>query len=305
MDRRTFVKAAISSPLAVSAASVNNILLDKEVSEAQEQSGLNIRFLGTGVADWNGKDERGEMRRLSSILIEKHILIDLTPIAVDMIPGDAHPDTIFYTHSHGDHFNSMTALRAGIKQVFLSQTWYDMAVKIFQNAATELNCPMPEITPLHIGQKIKLSNLTITPVPANHATENIFEQALLYLIEKDGARVLYATDTGGLPAVATRLIGIDAHNPNGRPLTGLIMEATMGMGQDTDFRLFTHTSVDGVMRTVKVLENTKRYTPPPGQPVFLTHLARTLHGTQAELDAQLPAPLKAAYDGLEVVFKPL
>ena len=79
----------------------------------------------------------------------------------------------------------------------------------------------------------------------------------------------------------------------------------MGMGQDTDFRLFTHTSVDGVMRTVKVLENTKRYTPPPGQPVFLTHLARTLHGTQAELDAQLPTPLKAAYDGLEVVFKPL
>ena len=58
------------------------------------------------------------MRRLSSILIEKHILIDLTPIAVDMIPADAHPDTIFYTHSHGDHFNSMTALRAGIKQVF-------------------------------------------------------------------------------------------------------------------------------------------------------------------------------------------
>jgi hypothetical protein len=28
-----------------------------------------------------------------------------------------------------------------------------------------------------------------------------------------------------------------------------------------------------------------------------------MHGTQAELDASLPQPLKAAYDGLEVVFK--
>jgi hypothetical protein len=32
-------------------------------------------------------------------------------------------------------------------------------------------------------------------------------------------------------------------------------------------------------------------------------MAHTMHGTQAELDAQLPAPLKAAYDGLEVIFK--
>ena len=29
-------------------------------------------------------------------------------------------------------------------------------------------------------------------------------------------------------------------------------------------------------------------------------MARTLHGTQAELDKTLPKPLKAAYDGLEI-----
>ena len=36
----------------------------------------------------------------------------------------------------------------------------------------------------------------------------------------------------------------------------------------------------------------------------LTHIARSLHGnqSQSQLDASLPAPLKAAYDGLEVVF---
>ena len=82
------------------------------------------------------------------------------------------------------------------------------------------------------------------------------------------------------------------------------MEATMGMDHDIDFRIFTHSSVGLVERTATVLEQTGRYTPvDKGQPVYLTHMARTLHGTQAELDANLPKNLKAAYDGLEVIFK--
>ena len=82
------------------------------------------------------------------------------------------------------------------------------------------------------------------------------------------------------------------------------MEATMGMGDkgDEDYRLFTHSSVNTVLRTVKMLLKRKRLIMKEGQQVYLTHLARTLHPTQAELDARLPAPLKAAYDGLEVVF---
>jgi hypothetical protein len=58
-----------------------------------------------------------------------------------------------------------------------------------------------------------------------------------------------------------------------------------------------------VSRIVDVLIKTKRYIPFENQPVYLTHMARTLHGTQAELDTSLPQPLKAAYDGLEVIFK--
>lgn len=78
----------------------------------------------------------------------------------------------------------------------------------------------------------------------------------------------------------------------------------MGMNYEVNFRLFTHSSVALVKRTYDVLNSRKLYLPPSGQPVYLTHLARTLHGTQAQLDTQLPSPLKAAYDGLEVDFKP-
>ena len=144
--------------------------------------------------------------------------------------------------------------------------------------------------------------MTLTALPANHATGDLKEQTLMYLIEKQDVRVLYATDTGGIPAIAARLIGIDPH-AKGKAITGLVMEATMGMDGDEDFRIFTHSSVKTVERTVHMLLRERRYLPQEGQPAYLTHLARTLHGTQAELDATLPPPLKAAYDGLEVTFK--
>ena len=304
MNRKEFMKVAAASMVAMGAQSAGANLFAAPVARDKraQSEGIAVRFLGTGAADWKGRDERGEHRRLSSILVEGHILIDFTATCLDMLPEQSKPDTIFYTHSHGDHYNPAAALEAGVKMVYLSQTWYDIAKREFTAAARKQGVEMPTIIPLYVGQAVEVGGLTITPLPASHATGNTFEQALIYLIEKAGARLIYATDTGGIPAVAARLAGIDAHE-KGEPITALIMEATMGTDHDDDYRMFTHTSVGGVARIVKVLEKTKRYAPPAGQPVYLTHMARTLHPTQAELDATLPKPLAAAYDGLEVVFR--
>ena len=262
-----------------------------------------MRFLGTGAADWNGRDDRGELRRLSSVLLDNKILIDFTPTDEDMIPTGVKPEAIFYTHSHGDHYNPPAALRLGLKKVFLGGTWIDRAMEDFAKAAKENDLKVPEIVPLSPGDKVTIHGMTLTALPANHATGDLKEQTLMYLIEKQAVRVLYATDTGGIPAIAARIVGIDPH-AKGKPITGLVMEATMGMGTegDEDFRIFTHSSVGTVLRTTHMLLDKGRYIPAEGQPVYLTHLARTLHGTQAELDATLPKPLKAAYDGLEVTF---
>ena len=221
---------------------------------------------------------------------------------MDMVPEGLKPETIFYTHSHGDHFNAEAALTLGIRTAYVSETWWDQAEKSFQAASKKLEIEKPLVIPVCTGQPIPLGDITFTPLPANHATSYLREQTLIYLVEKGEVRMLYATDTGGIPAVAARMAGIDAH-VSGKPITALVMEATMGLEYEEEFRLYTHCSVALVKRTVDVLTSTNRYNPKPNQPVYLTHMARSLHGTKAELDANLPTPLRAAYDGLEVVLK--
>lgn len=307
MDRRIFLKTmgAATAAAAVSGAGLSAAPArrDKKTAEPKE-TGLRVRFLGTGAADWKGPDDRGEHRRLSSVLIDNRILIDFTPTDADMLPEGCKPECIFYTHSHGDHFNPEALLKLGVPVAHLGKTWLSRAWKAFTDASAKTGLPVPEIVPLSIGETVVSGDVRITALPANHAIDDT-EQALIYLIEKGPTRIIYATDTGGIMGVAARIAGIDPHVKSGNPIHGLIMEATMGMGDkgDEDFRLFTHSSVNTVHRTTKMLLKRKRLILKDGDSVYLTHMARTLHGTQAELDATLPAPLKAAYDGLEVVFE--
>ena len=269
---------------------------------AADDGGLRLRFLGTGAADWDGPDERGERRRLSSVLIDNCTVIDFTKTAEDMLPAGVRPDTILYTHSHDDHYDPAAALRAGVRRVFAHESWADGARAEFARAAQEMNVAAPSVTALAFGETVAVGGVLYTCVPANHATARKGEHTAMYLLECGAERILYATDTGGVTAEAARIVGIDAHVHPGRPITALIMEATMGVDYADDFRIYTHSSVATVAQLVRVLTQTKRYLPPPGRKVYLTHMAKTLHGSQAEVAAAVPSPLAPAYDGLELVF---
>lgn len=314
MDRRNFIKTGAA---AVAAAAVAGgfpaTVYATPAAAAPTVDGypggidptrdrIQVRFLGTGAADWNGPDPKtGEYRRLSSVLLCGKTLIDFTPSAKDMLPEGCAPEAIFYTHSHGDHFNPAAALDLGLSRVYLSETWIDRARKKFREASEKTGFPVPEIIPIKVGEKYLEDGLVFTPLPANHATSDLHEQALIYLVESTDARLLYATDTGGIMALAAQHAGIDAHR-NGKPITGLIMEATMGVDHTDDYRIYTHSSVDTVARTYRVLKSTRRYVPRMGQKVYITHMAKTLHGTHEQIAKAVPSPLCPAYDGLEVEF---
>ena len=266
--------------------------------------GIHVRFLGTGGADWNGPSESGELRRHASILADGKVLFDYTPSAADMVPTK-RPEVVFYTHSHNDHYDAKAALELGIKRVYLGETWIERARNDFQKASESTGVPVPEIIPLALGQVVEQDGLTVTALPANHTSNYSDEQALIYLIEKDSTRLLYATDTAGIMAYALAIAGVGQFSRERKFLTGIIMEATMGLGHEEDFRLFNHSTPEVVARIARVLARTKRYAPPAGQPVYLTHISNSLHGSlqQDELNKSLPIPLRAASDGLEVVFR--
>ena len=160
---------------------------------------------------------------------------------------------------------------------------------------------MPRITPLYEGVSVQIADVTFLPLPANHFV-SMQEQPLMYVIEKGEVRLLYATDTAGLTAKAARIAGLDAHSSNANPVTAIIMEATMGVEHEEDFRIFVHSTVGDVLRMVHVLQKSHRYTPPTNQPVYITHMYHKLHAPHKELNETLPHPLQAAHDGMEVVF---
>lgn len=283
-------------------------------------AGIRIRFLGSGASGWKSEwaASNPDMRRQSSVLLEGRVLIDFTQCGFDMLPGDCRPEALFQTHSHGDHYSPSAAVKSGVKRVYVHESWVAAAKADIAKAAAKLSLPAPDVIALPFAETVEEGGLKITAVPANHSTsrltDGVLERTSLYLVEKGDARLLYATDTGGIPGDAARMIGIDPHVTQGnfsffpaskfvhapQPITALVMEAT-DADLDEDFRLFVHSSVQTVSRTVNMLLATGRYTPPPGQSVYVTHLGLKYRGWPAEkVDEVLPPPLRAAYDGLEL-----
>lgn len=268
---------------------------------------LSVFFLGSGASGWTNPD--CGRRRHSSVILDGKVLIDLTFSAEDIFPSDCHPEIIFYTHSHGDHFDPETALKHGIKKVYIHESWIERGRRRFEEASAGTALAMPEIIPLVIGDKVSVEGLEITAMPANHATGDVREQAVIYLVEKGttaerlGVRLFYATDTGNILQSAAKIAGIDPLMKNGRPITAFIMEGTIPPTQEVDYRIFSHTTIEGVGRIVNTLIENGRYLPPQGQPAYLTHMSTKNFPPHDELNKVIPWPLRAACDGLTVIFR--
>jgi len=305
-----------------SSAALSALALVHAVGAEEPPRGIRVRFLGSGAAGWNPAwaKKNPYMRRQSSVLIENRVLIDFTPCSFDLLPAGCRPQALFQTHSHGDHYNPAAAVKSGVKRFYVHETWAVAARQEIAAAASALNLPAPEVIGMKFGVPVTEGDLTLTSVPSIHSTsrvtDGVLERTSMYLVEKGPSRLLYATDTGGISGDAARMIGIDPHvneknfavrfanNPfvhKPQAITAMIMEATDG-DLDDDFRLFVHSSVQNVSRIVSSMTKNGRYAPPAGQPVLLTHLGIKYRDWAKEcIDAELPVPLRAAFDGLEEV----
>ena len=122
---------------------------------ARKGERLKGRFLGTGAADWHGRDRRGELRRLTSILVDGRILVDFTPSNCDMLPQGCRPETIFYTHSHEDHYDPAAAIALGVRRAYVHESWSREAAAEFREAASKAGKPAPEVVALAVGKAVE------------------------------------------------------------------------------------------------------------------------------------------------------
>jgi len=302
MKRRTFLGGmGAAAAVGLAAETVGHAV--PGASSCDE--GLHVRFLGSGSACWEKEPRTSKIfRRYSSALIDGTFLIDYTWMAEDMLPEGCRPQTILYTHSHGDHYDPRAAVKLGVRHVYLQRGWVEDARRDFEKAIEKVGGAMPEIHPLDVCVPFNLGRYEILPLPGNHWTGKPHEQALIYKVTKrckDGAvRLLYATDTSGLMST------VFFHGcRKDAPLTAVIMESTGNPVQKFGGMNISHSTASTVndIFTTYLKPGKGHYMPPPGQPVYLTHIGYYEWG-QRTFDDKLPSGLKLAHDGLEVLFRP-
>ena len=239
---------------------------------------MKLEFLGTGAADWVAPAENGELRRMTSTLLDGCLLIDATTPVLARIADPAAVTDLLITHSHADHFDPAAIARLAPVNVYADAGW-----------AGAIDVPGATVHPVREGEHFTAAGFQVTPMHGNHSTEGDGEHTVHYLLQKDGRNVYYCTDGAWILYREMCLI-------RDNPLDALVIDATIGDGHAGDYRVFEHNSLPMVRIMVESLQRTGMLK--PGAPVFLTHLARTLHEAQAALEAQNPPPYVVCRDGL-------
>ncbi len=224
---------------------------------------MTLTFLGTGAADWNGFDPAlGFRRRFSSALVNGDLLLD---------PG---PDVF-------DAARTFSVDLSGVRRVLVTHEHADHFCPETMDRLRRAGAERAEVLP---GASARVGPYAVTALPANHAT---CPGARHYLIS-DGVKTLfYGLDGAWLTLDEVRGIRAAA------PVDLAVLDGTLGDAAD-DLRVFEHNSLPMVTALAAALS-------PFVRRFAVSHMARTLHGTHAALEARLAGTgILAAFDGLRL-----
>ena len=221
---------------------------------------MKITYLGTGAADWVMKLHKN----MAGFRRRSSLLID------DVLLIDPGPDV-------PDAFETFKKDMNGVRYIINTHPHDDHfnenTVKMFKNARFVETCD---------GEFYVLGKYVINAYKANHATA---PKANHFIITDGEKTLFYGLDGAWLNYEEVAAIKSSA-------VDYAVFDLTVG-DIDGDFRIFEHNNISMVLEMQKTLK-------PDIKQFAVSHMARTLHGTHAELEARLaPFNIEVAYDGFE------
>ena len=227
------------------------------------------------------RDKRSRVGALVETDGGTHILVDTPPeLRLQLIAaGVGHVDAILFTHDHADHVHGIDDIRAlsdrgdvPIDMYGPPETMERLARRfayIFDDSIKALpgtSKPEGRAHPVVAGQTVRIGDVDVIPVAVPHGSATVYG----YRIGNLG----YITDAKELPDEAVRAF---------RGVTVLVLNALFRTSHPT------HLSISEAVAAAKKVG---------ARQTWLTHLThRTGH---AELEAELPAGIAPAFDGLTV-----
>ncbi|MBQ7542985.1 MAG: hypothetical protein IJT44_11915 [Clostridia bacterium] len=251
-----------------------------------------LRFLGTGAADWNTPNKDGFFRRNAAALLNGTLLLDCGPriwdYEAEVQPGALDGVTdVLLTHDHEDHFDLSALLKlAETRKLRLMCDGFARA-KIGRHPHIE-TIPVLPYVPLRMG------GFTVTSVPANHDVVMQDARSPVHYILRtpNGKTVFYGLD------------GAWFLRPSWKEMLRhkfdvMVLDCTVG--DRDDWRIFEHNSIPMLRMMTREIISQKMLA--PDGCIVASHFARALHGSHAETAAVLERfHVRAAFDGMRIVF---
>ena len=249
----------------------------------------NLMFLGTGAhGKFENEFNNPNFRGTTSIMLDDKILIDFgrggywCAERLNKHSLFKNVDTVFYTHSHEDHFDADYLKKLCDESKNIVTIYADKVFELLLPKCDNLRfCPVSEF------DLIKVHGYEVTPLKANHATAYKQENPLHYYF-KGKKNIFFGFDGGWLIARTWEFL-------MNNPIDVYVIDSTCGEDYDYNLRNFSHNN--SVMRDIIYNTCLAYNVMDKNSKMILTHIAPSLHDNENLTKNTIEKGYIAAYDG--------